>query len=129
MFVYLHIAHPHRLSNAQFGIKEVGTRIAVVQSGVDNLHIPAIGGGKVGEGQYLVFPHILQQLFHCMPLSENCHKGNQSRSFGKAKSQLFATFPCFFLIFIVFSAFFALFSLVCGIKTLTLHSIFQPHII
>ena len=64
MFVYLHIAHPHRLANAQFGIEEVGPRIAVMQSRVNHLHIPAVGGGKVGKGQHLVFPHVLQQLFH-----------------------------------------------------------------
>ena len=129
VFVYLHIAHPHRLANAQFGVEEVGPRIAVMQSGVDNLHIPAIGGGKVGEGQYLVFPHVLQQLFHCLNDSKNCYKGNESSAFSKAKCQLFATFPCFFLIFIVFSTFFVPFWLVYGIKTLTLQSIFNPHII
>ena len=40
----LHIAHPQRAADAQLGVEEVGTGVAIVQARVDDLHQLAVGG-------------------------------------------------------------------------------------
>ena len=41
--VYLYVAHPERIAKLNFGVKEVGTGVVVVQSHVNHLHIYAFG--------------------------------------------------------------------------------------
>ena len=60
LVVNLHVAHPQRTVNFDFSVEEIGPCIAVVQSGVDDFHLPVVGGGKRGEWEEFVLPHIVK---------------------------------------------------------------------
>ena len=60
----LHVAHPERPVDLHFGIEEIRSGMTVVQSGVDDLHDPVVGGREDGEGEELVLPAVVQQCFH-----------------------------------------------------------------
>ena len=62
--VYLHIAHPQRAVKPNLGIEEVGTRVMVMQTGIDYLHESSVRSAELVERQYAVFPDIMQELFH-----------------------------------------------------------------
>ena len=60
LVVNLHVAHPESSGNLDFGVEEIGSCIAVVQSGVDDFHLPVVGGGKRGEWEEFVLPHVVK---------------------------------------------------------------------
>jgi hypothetical protein len=60
LVVNLHVAHPQRTVNLDFSVEEIGPCIAIVQSGVDDFHLPVVGGGKRGEWEEFVLPHIVK---------------------------------------------------------------------
>jgi hypothetical protein len=60
LVVNLHVAHPKGSGNLDFGVEEIGPCIAVVQSGVDDFHLPVVGGGKRGEWEEFVLPHVVK---------------------------------------------------------------------
>ena len=58
--VDFYVAHPQHAVNLQLGVEEVRTAArTVVQSGVDDLHKPPVGGVKVAERQYLMSPCVV----------------------------------------------------------------------
>ena len=60
LVVNLHVAHPKGSGNFDFSVEEIGPCIAVVQSGVDDFHLPVVGGGKRGEWEEFVLPHVVK---------------------------------------------------------------------
>ena len=54
--MYLHVSHPHRIIDLYLGIKEIGTRVVVMQTRVYNLHILIVGSGERCKWKHLVFP-------------------------------------------------------------------------
>ena len=62
--VYLHISHPHHAADFHLGIEEVGTVVAVVQTGVYHLHEASVGGVQLVERQDAVFPDVVKKDFH-----------------------------------------------------------------
>ena len=60
LVVNLHVAHPESSGNLDFGVEEIGPCIAVVQSGVDDFHLPVVGGGKRGEWEEFMLPHVVK---------------------------------------------------------------------
>jgi hypothetical protein len=60
----LHISHPQRTANAHLRIEEVWAGIAVVQAWVNHFHRTAVGGVQLAKWQHLVFPNVMEQLFH-----------------------------------------------------------------
>ena len=62
--VYLHVSHPHHAADFHLGIEEVGTVVAVVQTGVYHLHEASVGGVQLVERQDAVFPDVVKKDFH-----------------------------------------------------------------
>ena len=62
--VQLHVAHPQCVADAHLRIEEVRSCIAVVQSWVDDLHRPSVGGQQFSEWQHFVSPSVVKQFFH-----------------------------------------------------------------
>ena len=62
--VDFHVAHPHLTAHAHLGVEKIGTRMAVVQSGVDDFHLLPVGGRERTKREDAVFPDVVQQLFH-----------------------------------------------------------------
>ena len=60
----LDVAHPQAAVDLDLGIEEVGTRVGVQQTGVDDAHLAAIVGHHVLAEPQLVLPYVLQQSFH-----------------------------------------------------------------
>ena len=62
--VYLHISHPQCRADTELGIEKIRTGIGVLQSGVNDFDRLSFTGAQLVERENLVFPRIMQQLFH-----------------------------------------------------------------
>jgi len=71
LVVNLHVAHPKGAVYLELGIEEIGTCVAVVQSGVDDFHRLVPGGGERGEWEELVLPHVVKELLHDVGVLES----------------------------------------------------------
>ena len=60
LVVYFDIAHPEHSVYLDFSIEEIGPRIAVVQSWVDDFHLPMVGSMERRKWKQLVFPYIVK---------------------------------------------------------------------
>ena len=64
----LYIAHPQRTINLHFRIKEVWPTVTVVQTWVYDLYLLTVGSLQAANRPHLMFPAIVQQLFHIVRL-------------------------------------------------------------
>ena len=62
--VYLYIAHPQRSADLHFRIEEIGTCIAVMQSGINDFHLLSVSGLEPRQRKHFVFPYVVEELFH-----------------------------------------------------------------
>jgi hypothetical protein len=53
------IAHPQRVADAHLRIEEVGPGVVVMQSRVDDLHRPAVGGRQLSQRPQFVLPSVV----------------------------------------------------------------------
>ena len=60
LVVYLHVAHPQGAVHLHLGVEEVGSCIAVVQSGIYHLKPPVVGGVQLCLWEESVFPAVVQ---------------------------------------------------------------------
>ena len=57
--MYLDVARPCLAGYAYLGVEEVWPGVEVLQPGVDDLYLPAVGGSECRGGEYAVFPAVL----------------------------------------------------------------------
>ena len=62
--VYFHVAHPECAADFHFCVKEVGSLVPIVQSGVDDVHLLSVDCCQWAEGEEFVFPHVMQEYLH-----------------------------------------------------------------
>ena len=62
--MYLHIANPNDAVNLHFGVQKIRTSICVVQTRIQDFQGASIGRFQFTKRKNLVFPAIMQQLFH-----------------------------------------------------------------
>lgn len=64
--VQLHVAHPFRAVQFNLCPREVRTCIGVVNAGAEHLEQTPVGGTKLAQGEKLVHPCVMQELFHVL---------------------------------------------------------------
>lgn len=68
LLVDFHVAHPLGVTYLHLGIGEVRPCVGVVDARIENLHHPPVGGAEFVQRKNLVFPDVMQQLFHVFHL-------------------------------------------------------------
>ena len=64
LHVELHVARPFGAVDDDLGTREVRTGIGVGKTGIDDLYGLAVDGLEASKRKHLVFPYVVQQLFH-----------------------------------------------------------------